>query len=107
MEENEACECLGFCSSSSEKVSYRGCLIVGKSSFPKNAAFRRISAKGYFCLARIFKKNCACYDLDRLYNFENKMADEAKRDIFVFCSLFWFLDDYILSLEACFLEIIF
>ena len=42
-----------------------------------------------------------------VYNFENKMAVEAKKEDFVFCSLFWFLDDYILSLKLGFWKYLF
>ena len=48
---------LGFCSSSNKKVSYRGCLIVGKSSFPKNAAIHRISARELFFLGEAKPKS--------------------------------------------------
>ena len=44
--------CLGFCSYSNEEVSYRGCLIVCKSSFPKMPPFAEFRRESYFCLAR-------------------------------------------------------
>ena len=40
-----------------KKVSYRGCLKVGKSSFPKNAAIRRISARELFLLGEAKPKS--------------------------------------------------